>query len=489
MLGDGYSAADQQKFNQDVDQLLVNGVFGHDFYLLKHSAFNVYRVNLISAQSGVTQKVYDEHGTPYDPSDDTVVSQTNLDTALKFIWSGSWAHCWLERSSDTDDIMDQVLRTYVPTYRYVLVILNQDAYGGCGGGGQQVVPRQVTWDVIAHEYGHGIGGLMDEYFNPNTIYQGPPVNGPNVSTMVDRNSVSWHDLIQPNTSVPTTLGAGMDPNTTVGEFQGGGTVEQGVYRPVFDCRMRSNLPPYCPVCTRIMSGIIDPFLDQGGHSPPSATSSQLAAAGVHMLTAPALRSHVKQTGSGSPTTVLTMQHGGATAPPPTPAAAGGGQPTGESYLQLVLRVDQNGKATVIDAIELPGKAIVSDVKAGNWVCEVTKQGNAPVIIRTLPNPFEGRSFQAPPTSKSPQGFPEGHHENERKTATIVLRIPNTTLAKAIADDYALQCFSIRPGPQPVHSLTAQTMATLRQADRLHTSVPQIKLGAELQKVGRKLDAR
>jgi hypothetical protein len=90
VLGDGYATADQAKFNSDVQTLVVDGVLNHDFFQEDNNAFNVYRLNLVSVDSGVSQRVYDEHGTPTDASDDTIVSTTLKNTALGYIWSGSW---------------------------------------------------------------------------------------------------------------------------------------------------------------------------------------------------------------------------------------------------------------------------------------------------------------------------------------------------------------------------------------------------------------
>src|SRR6266571_8303332 len=90
VLGDGFAAGDQTIYNNKVDDLLINGVFKHDYYFEDVSGFNVFRVNLISVDSGVSTKTYDEHGTPADPSDDTVTSQTTRNTALGYIFSGSW---------------------------------------------------------------------------------------------------------------------------------------------------------------------------------------------------------------------------------------------------------------------------------------------------------------------------------------------------------------------------------------------------------------
>ena len=258
VMGDGYASADQSKFNQDVEDLVTKGVFGHDFFQEEQNAFNVYRLNLVSVDSGVSQKVYNENGTPNDGSDDTVTSTTTRNTALGYIWSGSWAHCWLEGSANTGTLVQNALNASVPNYDYVVVILNQDSYGGCGGGGFQVVPRGVTWPTLAHEYGHGIGGLADEY-SVGGAWTGGDMDGPNCSTKLDRANVFWNRFIDPATAVPTSSPA--DPNRTVGEFEGCATKSTGIYRPVSNCRMRGNSPPYCPVCYTLMKRALHPFLD------------------------------------------------------------------------------------------------------------------------------------------------------------------------------------------------------------------------------------
>ena len=62
VLGDGFAAADQTAYNDVVDALLIDGVFGNDYFYEDAQAFNIFRVNLISSQSGVSQRVYDEKG-------------------------------------------------------------------------------------------------------------------------------------------------------------------------------------------------------------------------------------------------------------------------------------------------------------------------------------------------------------------------------------------------------------------------------------------
>src|SRR4051794_17784347 len=90
VLGDGFAAADQATYNNWVQTTLIDGVFGRDYFLEDASAWNIFRVNLESVDSGISTRVYNEMGTPADPSDDTITSDTTLNTALGMIFSGSW---------------------------------------------------------------------------------------------------------------------------------------------------------------------------------------------------------------------------------------------------------------------------------------------------------------------------------------------------------------------------------------------------------------
>ncbi|TDW84064.1 IgA peptidase M64 [Kribbella pratensis] len=258
VLGDGFTAVDQVAYNSWVQTTLIDGVFGHDYFSEDASAYNIYRVNLDSVDSGVSVRTYDEHGTPTDSSDDTVSSETIHDTALGMIFSGSWAHCWLEYGPDTEARIQAALNKWVPDWNELLVVLNNPNYGGCGGGGRAHVPMGVNWTVIAHEFGHGIGGFADEY-SAGGAYTGGEQGWINLTTITDRATTKWAHLIAPATPLPTGIGSAADynngprpadwnSNTDIGLFEGGGTANTGLYRPVENCRMKGNTPPYCPVC-------------------------------------------------------------------------------------------------------------------------------------------------------------------------------------------------------------------------------------------------
>jgi hypothetical protein len=258
ILGDGFAAADQATYNNWVQTTLMDGVFGRDYFFEDASAWNIFRVNLESVDSGISMRVYDEHGTPADASDDTITSDVTRNTALGIIFSGSWAHCWLEYGPNSGTLIQNALDAWVPDGSFVLIVLNTMGFGGCGGGGRAHVTLGSGWDVIAHEFGHGLGGLADEYCVDGAYVPGgsEPVN---LTANSNPATTKWRNFISPSTPIPTGLGncagynqgtkpAGWSDDQSVGLFEGGGTNQTGVFRPVINCRMRGNSPPFCPVC-------------------------------------------------------------------------------------------------------------------------------------------------------------------------------------------------------------------------------------------------
>jgi hypothetical protein len=264
ILGDGFAAGDQAIYNNKVQELVMDGVFGHDYFYEDAQAWNIYRVNLISTASGVSQRKY---------NNGTILSTTLKNTALGIIYSGSWAHCWLEYGANSNTLIVNALNTWVPDYNFVLIILNEPGWGGCGGGGRSHVTLAGDFSVTAHEFGHGVGALADEYC-VNPAWGGGEPGSPNLTINTNRATLKWGRFVSPVTPLPTGVGncagytAGPKPATwtdtqDVGLFEGGGTVNTGVYRPVINCRMRSNTPPYCPVCYTTFKTTYDTYT---GHS-------------------------------------------------------------------------------------------------------------------------------------------------------------------------------------------------------------------------------
>ena len=106
------------------------------------------------------------------------------------------------------------LNTWVPDYHFVLIVLNTMGFGGCGGGGRAHVTLGSGWDVIAHEFGHGLGNLPDEYCVAGAYNGGEP--GPvNLTIDTNRATTKWGNFIAPSTPVPTGTGNCADYNQGV----------------------------------------------------------------------------------------------------------------------------------------------------------------------------------------------------------------------------------------------------------------------------------
>lgn len=240
IVGDGFTANEQGVFDQYVNTTILQGVFRNGDALAESmNAFNIIRINVASTQSGVTR--VDQSGN--------VVTARN--TYLDYRYSGIWSRCWMEPGPRTSSALDALRRTYAPWADYWVIVLNETGGGGCARGNQIAVTRGVGWDTIAHELGHMVGGLGDEYFGGTARYTGGEPSAPNLSRNGSR-SVKWSQYIAPTTPVPTLASQVADQNRDVGVFEGGtlGTTQYryGLFRPVENCRMRSNTPAFCPVC-------------------------------------------------------------------------------------------------------------------------------------------------------------------------------------------------------------------------------------------------
>lgn len=391
VVGDGFAAQDQDVYNKAVENLLMSGLFANDFYQANKLAFNVLRVNLVSVDSGVSTKTYDSSGN--------VVAQTNRNTALGIYFNGDWAHCWVEDGPNTADRLSLALSVWVPDHRLTLVLLNNPGFGGCGGGGRATLPLGVTWSTLAHELGHALGGLGDEYHQTNNTYSGGEPSTPNLTTNTNRTTLKWAGLVRSTTPVPTggddytpPKPAGWDDNQDVGLFEGGlGSDAFGIYRPVVNCRMRSNTPPFCPVCNNSMSAQTAPLL-----APAPSNFARGADAGANMMTDNA----------------------------------------GEGYVRMVVRVE-HGEMRVVEAREVEGP-LVQPTAVAHGIAHELLIGGRRVAVGSLPDAAVARSF----SEFGPEG-PVAHHTHPLDTFDFAIRVPLSELRGAELSDMAINVVSVR----------------------------------------------
>ena len=124
-----------------------------------------------------------------------------------------------------------------------VVLANTTGYGGCANNGLFVVTRSsdAPW-VVAHELGHALLGLADEY-DYGTCRHDP---APNVTFSSQRARIPWRGAIAASTPLPT-------PQTqanarVIGAFTGAEYCRTGAFRPQLNCMMRELHHNYCRVC-------------------------------------------------------------------------------------------------------------------------------------------------------------------------------------------------------------------------------------------------
>lgn len=129
-------------------------------------------------------------------------------------------------------------------YDQIYILVNSDKYGG--GAIYNYYSCSVTKErksnkIFVHELGHGLAGLADEYVDPTAAYQDYYPEGiepwePNITTLVNF-EIKWSNLLDDSTPIPTS--DSLDYNESLGVFEGGGYVPEGIYRPSYDSIMRT----------------------------------------------------------------------------------------------------------------------------------------------------------------------------------------------------------------------------------------------------------
>lgn len=249
IMGDGYAETDMHAYRSQVTSQVL-GALRLDQLLLHQDAFRVVRVDLVSVESGVRERRYNSRGT--------IVSDVFKFSRLGLIPNDSWDRCWFDLSTFTDTRIEKLRERFAPDAEHVIVLVKSDTWGGCSsvGPGTGYFTEGSGMATVAHEMGHNLFALGDEYVNDSA---GETFTGvsryPNTSeTPSDWTMLKWFDLVAPTTPLPTNAArppAGWNRRTSVGAFEGAaGSYTTGLFRPVLECRMNQNNPPWCPVCWR-----------------------------------------------------------------------------------------------------------------------------------------------------------------------------------------------------------------------------------------------
>ncbi len=151
VLSDGYTAAEQSKFRAHLDKHL-NILWSIEPFRSYRNYFNVYAVEIVSGQSGITcdPEVREPRKTPLQLQFGGGCTNINARGVTVGPGGASIVNEYAARATASPD--------------QILIIANSDTYGGIGGrlatttGGNALSPL-----ITPHEIGHSLGSLGDEY--------------------------------------------------------------------------------------------------------------------------------------------------------------------------------------------------------------------------------------------------------------------------------------------------------------------------------------
>jgi hypothetical protein len=283
LVGDGYTAAQRDRFEADARRLLA-ALFAQEPWKSRQADVNVWGLCPPTDQPGVSRPSTGQHrrsrvGAGYDAFRAERYVLTFENRALRDVAS------------------------FAP-YDALAILVNGETYGGGGifnlyatvAAGSRWAPY-----IFVHELGHSIAGLADEYFTSDPVYapaaDRPETWEPNVTA--DPRAAKWAGLLTPGLAHPSpwpkeaftkhaleiqarrkAIRARNGPeqemdelfllqqrdetallrpvNGKVGVFEGANYEASGYYRPQADCIMFSrDEVPFCAVCQRALSRIID----------------------------------------------------------------------------------------------------------------------------------------------------------------------------------------------------------------------------------------
>ena len=225
-VAEGYTADEMDHYLSDCRKA-IGSLFNHEPFKSMQNRFNIIAVKSASQESGTSE-----------PSKG-IWKNTALGSHFDTFYSDRYlTTLHLKRLHD--------LLAGTP-YEHIIILVNTEHYGG--GGIYNSYNLSYTGDkyflpVVVHEFGHSFGGLGDEYAygNDDPMYFADTEPWePNLTTKAQFIG-KWENLVEEGKA---------------GFFEGGGYLENGVWRGCENCRMRTNEEPeFCPVCQQALKKLI-----------------------------------------------------------------------------------------------------------------------------------------------------------------------------------------------------------------------------------------
>ncbi|NOY49790.1 MAG: peptidase M64 [Chlorobi bacterium] len=244
IIPEGYSADEMGKFVEDC-QKFTNDMFAYQPYSENKDKFNIWCVLAPSQESGV----------------DIPAEGIWKNTIMNFGYYTFDSERYL-MTFDNKSVRD--IAANAP-YDQIYILVNSDKYGGgaiYNFYNVSVNSNSKSAAILIHEFGHGFAGLADEYFDSSTSYNDfynlevEPWE-PNITTLVNFDK-KWKHLLKKHTPIPTADPLKKKNMNKLGAYEGGGYVAKGVYRPRFDCMMKTfDGDTFCPACVEAIQKMIE----------------------------------------------------------------------------------------------------------------------------------------------------------------------------------------------------------------------------------------
>jgi len=287
ILGDGYTAAEADKFAADA-QRATKALFSYSPFKDRAGDFNVWGLNPPAAASGVNRPSngtfrHSPSGTTYDAF-----------RAERYILA-------------LDNLGMRRLLQHAP-YEFIVILGNSETYGGGGIYGLYSTAAAGSGSadyLVVHEFGHHFAALADEYYTSAAVYEPteerPEPWEPNVTALHDPAELKWGHLVKEGTALPTDwpkeafetfqkeyqarrarLRAENRPeaemnqlfrdekefttnlfaqspatNSVIGAFEGANYAAKGYYRSEMNCTMFTRHERFCRVCSDGIEDVID----------------------------------------------------------------------------------------------------------------------------------------------------------------------------------------------------------------------------------------
>ena len=215
IMGDGYTAAEQDRYREHVDKHL-NVLWSLEPFRSYRNYINVYSVEIVSPESGIM----------CDPA-----HREQRTTPIGLRFGGGCENPNARGITGDNEAARRYARMATPDHDQILVIANTDTYGGIGGpiattsGGNALGPY-----ITPHELGHSLGRLQDEYTYSRRGVRGPAYDGEEPLS-IHHTLLTEEEMRARQQKWFRWLGEPSESGGVIGRFEGGQQRSSGVWRP------------------------------------------------------------------------------------------------------------------------------------------------------------------------------------------------------------------------------------------------------------------